>query len=403
MCQFFACSGNYPSKKSVHSCKIYLVVSVMHFDTLALRATHQPDPITGAVAPSIHLSTTFARNETNELPANFIYTRPNNPTRESLEKAIAMLEGGVVAMAFGSGQAAAMTLFQALRPGDHVLLSTDAYYGTPALLEQVFHPWGLTYTRVDMSDLDAVQSSLHENTRIVWCETPSNPMLTITDLLTVSRLAHEVGAICVCDNTWATPVIQRPLDLNCDVVMHSTTKYFSGHSDVLGGALVFKHDNDFTRRVRMLQGLSGAVPSPFDCWLVSRGIKTLGVRVRAQSLTTQAVADFLDGHPAVESVHYPGLAHHPDRALIQQQMNGPGAMLSVQVNGDADKALAFIGRLKLFTRATSLGGVESLIEHRVSVEGPTSTTPKNLLRISIGLEHAEDLIADLAQALRSDY
>lgn len=371
----------------------------MHFDTLALRATHQPDPTTGAVVSPIHLSTTFARDEANELPANYTYTRPNNPTRESLEKALAVLEGGAVGMAFGSGQAAAMTLFQALRPGDHVLLSADAYYGTPALLEQVFHPWGLTYTRVNMSDLDAVESSLHENTRVVWCETPSNPMLSITDLLTISRLAHEAGAICVCDNTWATPVLQRPIDFNVDVVMHSTTKYISGHSDVLGGALVFRQDNEFTQRVRLLQGLSGAVPSPFDCWLVSRGLKTLGVRVRAQSLTAQAIADFLTDHPAIEKVHYPGLANHPDRALIQQQMNGPGAMLSVQIKGDAGDAIRFIGRLHLFTRATSLGGVESLIEHRASVEGTNSTTPKNLLRLSIGLEHADDLIADLAQAL----
>ena len=372
----------------------------MHFDTLALRATHQPDPITGDVVAPIHLSTTFARNEANALPANYMYARPNNPTREALEKALAALEGGAVGMAFGSGQAATMTLFQALRPGDHVLLSTDAYYGTPALLEQVFHPWGLTYTRVDMRDLNAVQTSMHENTRIVWCETPSNPMLAITDLLTVSRLAHDVGAICVCDNTWATPVLQRPLDLNCDVVMHSTTKYLSGHSDVLGGALIFKRDNEFTQRVRTLQGLSGAVPSPFDCWLVSRGIKTLGVRVRAQSTTAQAIAEFLDGHSAIENVHYPGLANHPDRAIVQQQMNGPGAMLSVQVKGGADEAIQFIGKLTLFTRATSLGGVESLIEHRASVEGPNSATPKNLLRVSIGLEHAEDLIGDLAQALR---
>lgn len=371
----------------------------MNFDTLALRATHQPDPVTGSVVPPLYLSTTYARNEVNELPADFLYTRPNNPTREALEKALAMLEGGVTAMAFGSGQAATMTLFQALSPGDHVLLSTDAYYGTPALLEQVFHPWGLTYTRVNMNDLDAVKASIHENTRVVWCETPSNPLLQITDLLLVSQMAHEVGAICVCDNTWATPVLQRPLDLNCDVVMHSTTKYLSGHSDVLGGALIFKRDNEFTQRVRLLQGLSGAVPSPFDCWLVSRGIKTLGVRVRAQSLTAQRIADFLTDHPAVEQVHYPGLPGHKGYALAQQQMNGPGAMLSVQVKGGADEAIRFIGRLSLFTRATSLGGVESLIEHRASSEGPNSTTPVNLLRISVGLEHAEDLLDDLAQAL----
>ncbi|GAB3884017.1 cystathionine gamma-synthase [Spirosoma agri] len=372
---------------------------MMHFDTLALRATHQPDPTTGAVVPPIYLSTTFARNETNELPAGYTYTRPNNPTREALEKALAALEGGAVGMAFSSGQAAAMTLFQALSPGDHVVLSADAYYGTPALLEQVFHPWGLTYTRVDMRNLDAVQQAIHGNTRVVWCETPSNPMLSITDLLTVSRLAHEAGAICVCDNTWATPVLQRPFDFNCDVVMHSTTKYLSGHSDVLGGALIFKRDTEFAQRIRLLQGLSGAVPSPFDCWLVSRGIKTLGVRIRAQTVTAQAVAEFLNGHYGVEKVHYPGLLNHPDRALIQQQMNAPGAMLSVQINGGAAEAIRFLGKLKLFTRATSLGGVESLIEHRASVEGPTSATPQNLLRLSIGLEHADDLIADLAQAL----
>lgn len=356
--------------------------------------------MTGAVVPPIHVSTIYARNEANQLPADYSYTRPNNPTREALEKTLAALEGGAVGMAFASGQAATTTLFQALRPGDHVLLSTDAYFGTPALLEQVFHPWGLTYSRVDMSDLRAVQESLHENTRVVWCETPSNPLLTIQDLLLVSQLAHEVGAICVCDNTWATPVLQRPLDLNCDVVMHSTTKYLSGHSDVLGGALIFKEDNEFAQRVRMLQGLSGAVPSPFDCWLVSRGIKTLGVRVRAQSLTAQAVAEFLAAHPSVEQVHYPGLPSHPNHALVRQQMNGPGAMLSVQVKGGADEAVRFIGKLKLFTRATSLGGVESLIEHRATAEGPNSTTPQNLLRVSVGLEHPDDLIADLAQALQ---
>lgn len=372
---------------------------MMHFDTLALRATHQPDPATGVVVPPLYLSTTYARNEANELPAGYIYTRPNNPTREALEQALAALEGGTVGMAFGSGQAATMTLFQALSPGDHVILSTDAYYGTPALLEQVFHPWGLTYTRVDLRDLDALQASIHENTRVIWCETPSNPLLDITDLLSVSQLAHEAGAICVCDNTWATPVLQQPLALGCDVVMHSTTKYLSGHSDVLGGALIFKEDNAFTQRIRLLQGLSGAVPSPFDCWLVSRGIKTLGVRVRAQTATAQVIADFLHDHPAIEKVHYPGLANHPDRAIIHQQMNAPGAMLSVQVKGGADEALRFIGQLKLFTRATSLGGVESLIEHRASAEGPTSKTPKNLLRLSVGLEHADDLLADLAQAL----
>ena len=371
----------------------------MHFDTLALQATHQPDPETGAVVAPIYLSTTFARNEAYELPANYLYARANNPNREALEKALATLEGGKIGVAFGSGQAAAMTLFQALRPGDHVVIARDAYYGTPGLLEQVFHPWGLTYSKVDMTDLETIRQVIHENTRVVWIETPSNPMLSLTDLEAVKELAHSVGAICVCDNTWATPVLQRPLELGCDVVMHSTTKYLSGHSDVLGGALIFKQDSELAQRVQQLQSLSGAVPSPFDCWLVMRGIKTVGVRVRAQSATAQAVAEFLANHPAIEKVHYPGLTTHPAYDLAQKQMKQPGAMLSIQVKGGMAEVLAFAGKLKLFTRATSLGGVESLIEHRASVEGPTTTTPVNLLRVSIGLEHADDLIADLKQAL----
>lgn len=371
----------------------------MHFDTLALQATHQPDPTTGAVVAPLYLSTTFARNEAYELPASYLYARANNPNREALEKALAKLEGGEVGIAFGSGQAAAMTLFQALRPGDHVVIPQDAYYGTPGLLELVFHPWGLTYTKVDMTNLEDVRQAIHENTRIVWTETPSNPMLAITNLSAIAKLAHTVGAICVCDNTWATPVLQRPLELGCDVVMHSTTKYLSGHSDVLGGALIFEQDTELAQRVRQLQSLSGAVPSPFDCWLVQRGIKTLGVRVRAQSATAQQIAEFLASHPAVEQVHYPGLPTHPAYDLARQQMSLPGAMLSVQVKGGMAEAIQFTGKLQLFTRATSLGGVESLIEHRASVEGPNTITPTNLLRISIGLEHADDLIADLAQAL----
>jgi len=373
----------------------------MHFDTLALQATHQQDPATGAVVPPIHLSTTFERNEAHELPGNYLYARPNNPTREALERSLATLEGGATGIAFSSGQAATMTLFQALRPGDHVVLAHDGFYGTTSLLETVFHPWGLTYTRVDMRDIEAVRASIHENTRIVWVETPSNPTLTIVDLLTITRIAHDGGALCVCDNTWATPVLQRPLDLNCDIVMHSTTKYLSGHSDVIGGALIFRRNDAFTQRVRQLQSISGAVPSPFDCWLVMRGLKTLGVRVRAQTATAQAIAEFLDGHPMVEQVNYPGLANHPDRQLIKQQMNGPGAMLSVHITGGAEEALRVLSRLRLFRRATSLGGVESLIEHRASVEGPTTTTPANLLRLSIGLEHPDDLIMDLARALTS--
>lgn len=375
----------------------------MHFDTLAIQATHKPDPTTGAVIPPIHLSTKFERDaDTYELVGPHGYTRFSNPNREALEQALATLEGGAVGMAFGSGQAATMTLLQTLRPGDHVIMPKQCYFSTPMLLEQVFHPWGLTYTRVEMSDLDAVQASIHENTRLIWVETPSNPLLTLTDLLLIAQMAHEAGALVVADNTWSTPVLQRPLDFNCDIVMHSTTKYIGGHSDVLGGALVFKDGNhELALRARQIQQLGGAVPSPFDCWLLLRGLRTLGVRVRAQQATAQAVAEFLEGHSLVERVYYPGLDSHPQRALAKQQMNGPGAMLSFNVKGDAEEALRVCGKLKLFTLATSLGGTESLMEHRPTIEGIHTMAPANSLRVSIGLEHAEDLMADLDQALKS--
>ncbi|TAE30605.1 MAG: aminotransferase class V-fold PLP-dependent enzyme [Cytophagales bacterium] len=374
----------------------------MHFDTLAIQATHQTDPTTGAVVPPIHLSTKFERDpETYELVGPYGYTRFSNPNRDAFEGALATLEGGAVGMAFGSGQAATMSLLQALRPGDHVVMPRQCYFSTPMLLEQVFHPWGLTYTRVEMSDVQAVQAAIHENTRLVWVETPSNPLLTLTDLLLIAQMAHEAGALVVADNTWPTPVLQRPLDLNCDIVMHSTTKYIGGHSDVLGGALVFKDaNNELATRVRQIQQLGGAVPSPFDCWLLSRGLRTLGVRVRAQQATAQAIAEFLEGHSRVERVYYPGLDSHPQRALAKQQMNGPGAMLSFDVKGEAEDALRVCGNLKLFTRATSLGGTESLIEHRPTIEGIHTMAPPNSLRMSVGLEHAEDLIADLDQALK---
>jgi len=374
----------------------------MHFDTLAIHATHQPDP-TGAVVPPIHLSTKFERDENYELVSEHGYSRFSNPNRNALEQALTTLEGGAVGMAFGSGQAATMALLQALRPGDHVIMPRQCYFSTPMLLEQVFHPWGLTYTRVEMSDLDAVQAAIHENTRMIWVETPSNPLLTLSDLLLISQIAHEVGAIVVADNTWATPVLQRPLDLNCDVVMHSTTKYIGGHSDVLGGALIFKDANhELALRVRQIQQLGGAVPSPFDCWLLMRGLKTLGIRVRAQQATAQLLAEFLEGHPAVERVYYPGLDSHPQRALAKQQMNGPGGMLSFDVKGDAEAALRACANLKLFTRATSLGGAESLVEHRPTIEGIHTMAPPSSLRVSVGLEHIEDLIADMDQALKKE-
>ncbi|WP_266364311.1 trans-sulfuration enzyme family protein [Tellurirhabdus rosea] len=372
----------------------------MNFDTLALWSTHFKDENAGAVAPPIYLTTTYEKAADGSLPHGFLYSRMNNPNREAVEKSLAALEGGALGMAFASGQAAAMVLFQALRPGDHVIVADDAYYGTPALLEEVFGPWGLLFDRVDLTNSDNLKAALRSTTRLVWVETPSNPLLKVTDLRAVTELAKSVGAATVCDNTWATPFLQKPLALGCDVVMHSTTKYFGGHSDVLSGALIFKEETELAQRVKRLQVLGGAVPSPFECWLVLRGIKTLATRVRAQTASAAQLARFLTEHPAVEAVHYPGLPTHPQHEIAKAQMTDFGAMLSVQVRGGAVEALAVAGRLKLVTHATSLGGVESLIEHRASVEGPNSTTPPNLLRVSVGLEAVEDLIEDFKEALQ---
>ncbi|MGM9509872.1 trans-sulfuration enzyme family protein [Larkinella sp. GY13] len=373
----------------------------MHPETLAIYQSRMADANAGAVVPPISLSTTFEREADGSFPHGHIYSRASNPNRDLLETALAQLEGGYAGLAFSSGQAATMTLLLALRPGDHVILGDDAYHGTPALLEELFHPWGLTYTRVDFTDLETIRSSIHENTSLIWIETPSNPLLKIADIQAIADLAHQAGAWCACDNTWATPILQRPLDLGCDVVMHSTTKYIGGHSDVLSGALIFREDGDFYQRVRRYQTLGGAVAAPFDCWMLLRGIKTLTTRVKAQSATALQLAQFLHQHPAVEAVHYPGLESHPGHAIAQKQMTRFGAMLSVQIKGGSDAAMTVAGRVQLFTRATSLGGIESLIEHRASVEGPNTTTPQNLLRISVGLEHADDLIADLEQALNA--
>ncbi len=371
----------------------------MKIETQVLHNHDFKDKNAAAVVPPLYLSTTFERDAHYELPQGYLYTRAGNPNRQQLESILATLEGGAEAITFASGQAATMTFFQCLKPGDHVLVPDDAYYGTPALLQDFFTGWGLTFDKVDTTNIEEIKTAIRPETRVIWLETPSNPQLKVSDLQAIAKLARERNILAVCDNTWATPLLQRPLDLGCDVVMHSTTKYLGGHSDVLGGALIFKEKSELSERARQLQTLGGAVPSPFDCWLVARGIKTLAVRVRQQAANAQRLAEFLESHAAIEKVHYPGLPSHPGYEISQRQMVGGGAMLSIQVNGGAKEALSFIKNLKLFTAATSLGGVESLIEHRASVEGPDTLTPQNLLRISVGLEHADDLIEDLDQAL----
>lgn len=374
----------------------------MRQETLAVHAGHIVDPATGAVMTPIHLSTTFERGEDGSFPHGHSYTRSSNPNRAALEESVRLLEGGAAATAFSSGSAATMTVFQALAPGDHVIAPDDAYYGTAKLLRETFLPWGLDVSFVNMTDLDQVRDAVRPNTRLIWIETPSNPLLKITDIAAVAEIAHDNGARCVCDNTWATPVLQHPLALGADAVMHSTTKYLGGHSDVLGGALVAREDDSFFQKVRQIQTSGGAVPSPFDCWLILRGIRTLPYRMRAHSENAQAVATFLSQHPTVEAVHYPGLATHQGYAIAARQMSLPGGMVSFQVRGGRNEAMGVAARVQVFTRATSLGGPESLVEHRASVEGPETRTPENLLRLSIGLEHPDDLIEDLATALESN-
>jgi cystathionine gamma-synthase len=372
----------------------------LHVESIAVHAGRAVDPATGAVIAPLHFSMTFERAADGSFPSGFSYSRSNNPNRAALESALALLEGGAVAAAFGSGMAAASAIFQALAPNDHVIAPLEAYHGVLRLLRDLFARWQLAVDFVDMTDLAAVEGAVRSSTKLIWVETPSNPTLRLTDIAAVAAIAHHAGAQLACDNTWS-PILQRPFALGADLVMHSTTKYFGGHSDVLGGAVVAREANEFFQRVREVQTLGGAVPAPFDCWLIHRGMQTLPWRIRAHSANALRVAEFLASHARVERVHYPGLEAHPQHDLALRQMNRFGGMLAFELRGDRAEALALPNELKIFTRATSLGGVESLIEHRQSIEGPETKTPANLLRLSIGLEHPDDLIADLARTLAS--
>jgi cystathionine gamma-synthase len=371
----------------------------MKIETLAVHAGRRSDPATGAVTPPIHLSTTFERGPGGEYPLGFSYAREGNPNRRSIEECLAALEGGKEALAFSSGLAVATALLQGLEPGDHIIAPDDAYYGLRQVIGGVFAKWPLETSYVDMTDAAALRAAVRQNTRLVLIETPSNPLMKITDLAVVARIAREANAISVCDGTFTTPVLQRPLDWGVDMVWHSTTKYIGGHSDMTGGALITRYDNYLFERARKSLIFGGAAPSPFDCWLTLRGVSTLPWRMRAHCENAHAVAEFLQRHPAVEPVHYPGLPDHRGHEIAGRQMSGWGGMLSFQVRGGRAAAMAVAGRVRLFTRAASLGGSHSLIEHRASIEGPGTKTPQNLLRASIGLGNSDDLIADLQQAL----
>ena len=375
----------------------------MKIETRAVHAGRHSDPTTGAVTAPIHLSTTFERDADGEYPRGFSYSREDNPNRRSLEQCLASLESGKEALAFSSGLAAVTAVIQGLEPGDHILAPDDVYWGVRKVIGDVFAKAGLATTYVDMTDVEGVRAAIRPNTRLLWIETPSNPLLKITDLAALGKIARKANVVTVCDSTFASPILQRPLEWDIDMVMHSTTKYISGHSDVVGGALITKFDNYLFERARKVQKYGGSVPSPFDCWLTMRGIETLPYRVRAQCENALKIATFLSRHPSIEAVHYPGLPTHPGHALAANQMSAFGGMLSARVRGGREEAMAMAAKTQLFIRATSLGGAHSLIEHRASVEGPQSRTPQNLLRMSIGLENFEDLIADLEQALRADH
>lgn len=367
--------------------------------TLAVHVGNEPDAATGAVAPPLHLSTTFRHGPAGERVAGYEYQREGNPTNDRLRAALVALEGGEDALTFASGMAAMTTLLESLPGGARVLFPDDRYSGLRMLFEEFLPERGIVAGVVDMADLDAVRAACATPLALLWIETPSNPLMKIADIAALAQIGHAAGAIVVVDNTFATPLLQRPLALGADIVMHSTTKYFGGHSDVLGGALVFARKDALAAKVAHRLHVTGAVLAPFSAWLTLRGCRSLGARMAMHCANARKVADFLTSHPAVERVNYPGLASHPGHAVAVRQMRDFGGMLSVELRGGREAALAMAGKLRLFANATSLGGCESLIEHRASVEGANPRSPQNLLRISVGLEDAGDLIADLAQAL----
>jgi cystathionine gamma-synthase len=358
------------------------------------------DPATGAVTTPLYTSTTFERDPDGEFSRHYFYSRIDNPNRHSLEECLADLEGGIEAVAFSTGMAASLAVFQALAPGDHVVLHRDLYFGVRELVTVLFARWGLKHSFVDMRDIEELRKACVPETKLFWLETPTNPLIEVVDIRPVAECARSLQVLLACENTFATPVLQRPLELGADLVIHALTKYISGHSDALGGAVIFGKKSDLAVRIKDFQRVGGAVLSPFDCWLILRGVQTLVPRIRLHCENARRVAEYLSTHPAVSLVHYPGLASDPGHAIASRQMRDFGGMLSFEVRGARDEAFAFASRLKLIVRATSLGGTHSLIEHRASIEGTFTRSPESLLRLSVGLEGAEDLIADLDQALR---
>lgn len=374
----------------------------MNFETSAVHAGHIDELTAGSVTNPIYLSTTFERDkEGNLAPKGYVYSRLANPNRSGLEAKLTVLEKGAEAMAFSSGMASAMAVCHALlEPGAHVIIPDDCYHGVAHLVKNMYTRWGISYSEVDMISPLHVEMAITPNTKLILIETPSNPLLKIADIEGICTIAKKNQAAVACDNTWATPYIIQPLTLGADYSIHSSTKYFGGHSDVIGGCVIVKEKNEASQKIREYQTIGGAVPSPFDCWLLDRSIATLPLRMTAQTKNASAIADYLNAHPKIERVYYPGLTSHANHAVAKKQMRGIyGGMLSVLVKGGRKEAMDFANHLAVFKHATSLGGVESLIEHRQSVEGNHPKSPDNLLRLSVGIEHIDDLLKDISEAL----
>lgn len=370
----------------------------MKKETLAIHGASIEKSSTGDVSPSLHLSTTFFRDENGGYPGGHMYTRVSNPNRKQLEHTLCSLEGGEDCAAFSSGNAAGMTIFQALEPNSHIIAPDDMYWGLKKQLLTIFNNI-LEFSFVDLNNKEELKNYLQPNTKMIWAESPSNPLIKVYDLEWLGNFSKANKLIFVCDSTFASPCLQNPIKYGVDIVLHSSTKYIGGHSDVLGGALITAKKDEFWSKIKNIQEIGGAVPSPFDCFLLLRSIKTLHYRMLGHAQNAQLLAEYLENHPKIESVLYPGLKSHPNYEVASRMMKSGGGMLSVTIK-DGEKAASFIANnLKLFAQATSLGGVESLIEHRYSVEGPNSLTPKNLLRVSVGLENIEDLIQDFSDAL----
>lgn len=382
------------------------VLGALGFETLAIHSGQAPEAMTGAVVPPIFAVSTYAQDSVANPRSGYVYGRGSNPTRSALEECLATVENGALGIAFSSGMAAEDAVFRTVcKPGDHVVIPNDVYGGTYRLLDKVFSNWGITFTPAPLFDTDAVKAALIPGkTKLIWCETPTNPLLNIADITSLASVARDANCLLVVDNTFASPYLQRPLQLGADIVVHSTTKYIGGHSDVVGGAVITS-SQELGAEMKFHQNSVGAIPSPFDCWLTLRGIKTLGVRMDRQCDSAMRIATMLESHPAVERVFYPGLASHPGHEVARKQMDHFGGVVSFTLRAGETAAVNFCGATRLFTLAESLGAVESLVSHplrmtHASVAHSTVAPPANLVRLSVGLESQADLIADLTNALR---